>query len=79
MNFIIEVWLEGISKKARKRIGAPCMDKEEVLFQPWAVWYHHNHPDKTVRNAKAITVAKDFTGHTLLAPRASTSENTKRS
>ena len=34
---------------------------KEVLFQPWAVpWYCHNHPDKTVGNAKAITVTKDF-------------------
>ena len=36
------------------------MHKEEVLFQPWAVWYCHDHPDKTVGNAKAITVTKDF-------------------
>ena len=35
------------------------MHKEEILFQPWAVRYCHNHPDKT---AKAITVAKYFTG-----------------
>ena len=35
------------------------MNKEEVLFQPWAVWYCHSHPDKAVGNAKAITV----TGH----------------
>ena len=42
------------------------MHKDEILFQPWAVWYCHNHPDKTVRNAKAITVhvTKDFAGHT---------------
>ena len=50
------------------------MHKEEVLFQPWAVWYHHNHPEKTIGNAKAITVAKDFTGRTSLA---SASENAK--
>ena len=57
----------GINKEARKWIGAPCMHKE-VLFQPWAVWYCHNHPDKMVGNAKAITVTKDFTSHTSLAP-----------
>ena len=31
-------------------------------------WYCHNHSDKTVGNAKAITVTKDFAGHTSLAP-----------
>ena len=37
------------------------MHKEEVLFQPWAVWYCHNHLDKTVGNAKAIhSVTKDL-------------------
>ena len=61
-----------INKEARKRIGAPCMHKE-----PWPVWYHHNHPDKTVGNAKAITVTKYFAGHTSLAPHTSTSENAK--
>ena len=35
-------------------------NKKLVLFQLWAVWYCHNHPDKTVGNAKAITVTKDF-------------------
>ena len=56
------------------------MHKDEVLFQPWAVWYCHNHPDKTVGNAKAITVhvTKDFAGHTSLTHRASTTENAKR-
>ena len=54
------------------------MHKEGVLFQPWAVWYCHNHPDKTVGNAKAITVMKDFVCHTSLAPFASTTENAKR-
>ena len=44
------------------------MHKEEVLFQPWAVRYHHNHPDKTVGKAKVITVAKNSAGHTSLAP-----------
>ena len=34
------------------------MHKEEVLSQPWAVWYCHNHPDETVGNTKAITVTK---------------------
>ena len=53
------------------------MHKEEVLFQPWAVWYCHNHLDKMVGNAKAITVTKDFAGHTSLASRASTTENAK--
>ena len=53
------------------------MNKEEVLFQPWAVWYCHNHPDKAVGNAKAITVTKDFAGHTSIVPRASTTENAK--
>ena len=57
---------------------------KEVVFQPWAVRYHHNHPDKTVGNAKAITVGP----HMLLAPpppppppppNASTSENAKHS
>ena len=51
---------------------------KEVLFQPCAVWYCHNHPDKAVGNAKAITVTKDFTSHTSMAPRASTTENAKR-
>ena len=46
------------------------MNKEEVLFQPWVVWYCHYHLDKTVGNAKAITVTKDFTGHMSLASRA---------
>ena len=50
---------------------------KEVLFQSWAVRYCHNHPDKTVGNAKAITITKDFAGHTSLAPRALTSENAK--
>ena len=56
------------------------MHKEVVLFQPWAVWYCHNHPDKTVGNAKAIAVTKDFAGHTSVAPRAHapTTENAKR-
>ena len=54
------------------------MHKEEVLFQPWAVWHCHNHSDKTVGNAKAITVTKDFAGHTSLTPRASTTENAER-
>ena len=53
------------------------MHKEEVLFQPWAVWYCHNHSDKTVGNAKAVTVTKDFTSHTSLAPHTSTTENAK--
>ena len=44
------------------------MNKEELLFQSWAVWYCHNHPDKAVGNAKAITVTKDFAGHTSIAP-----------
>ena len=66
-----------ISKEARKRIGAPCMHKEEVLFQPWAVRYHHNHPDKVVGNAKAITVARTFSGHMSLAPCASSSRPQK--
>ena len=44
------------------------MNKEELLFQPWAVWYCHNHHDKAVGNAKAITVTKDFAGHTSIAP-----------
>ena len=39
------------------------MHKEEVLFHPWAVWHHHNHPHKTVGNAKAITVTKHFGLH----------------
>ena len=54
------------------------MNKEEVLFQPWAMWYYHDHPDKTVGNAKAITVINDFAGHTSVAPCASTTENAKR-
>ena len=40
------------------------MHKQEVLFQPWAMWYCHNHPDKTVGNAEAINVTKDFACHT---------------
>ena len=44
------------------------MHKEVVLLQPWAVRYRYNHPKKTVGNAKAITVTKDFAGHTSLAP-----------
>ena len=32
--------------EAWKRIGAPCMNKEEVLFQPWVVWYCHYRLDK---------------------------------
>ena len=40
------------------------MHKEEILFQPWAVRYCHNHPDKT---AKVITVAKYFTGQSHVA------------
>ena len=44
-----------INKEARNQIAALCMNKEEV-FQPWAVRYHHNHPDKTVGVSKAITV-----------------------
>ena len=59
-----------IKREARKWIGAPvCTEK----FQPWAVAYQHNHPDKMVGNTKANTVVKDFAGHTSLAPRASTS------
>ena len=54
------------------------MHEEEVLFRPWAVRYCHNHPDKTVGNAKAIIAMKDFAGHTSLAPRASSSGNAKR-
>ena len=54
------------------------MHKDEVLFRPCAVRYCHNHPDKTVGNAKAITVTKDFAGHMSLAPRASTSGNAKQ-
>ena len=50
------------------------MHKEEVLFQCGTVIII----DKTVGNAKAITVTKDFAGHTSLAPRASTTENAKR-
>ena len=37
--------------------------------------YCHNHSDKTVGNAKDITVTKDFAGHTSLASHASTTEN----
>ena len=52
------------------------MNKEELLFQSWAVWYCHNHPDKAVGNAKVITVMKDFAGHTLIAPAVPQSQKT---
>ena len=42
--------------------------QKNFLFQPWAARYRHNHPDKTVGIAKAMTVTKDFAGHTSLAP-----------
>ena len=54
------------------------MHKEVVLFWPWAMRYNHNHPNKTVGNAKVNTVVKDFAGHTSLVPRASTSENARQ-
>ena len=50
---------------------------KEVLFQPWAVWYPHNHPDKMVGNAKPLYYCS--ASHMLLTSRASTSENTKHS
>ena len=43
------------------------MHKEEVLFQPWAMWYHQIYPDKMIGNTKAVTVTKDFAGQTSLA------------
>ena len=43
------------------------MHKEEVLFQPWAMRYHQNYPDKMIGNTKAVTVTKDFAGQTSLA------------
>ena len=41
--------------------------QRSLNFRFSSVWYHHNHPEKMVGIANAITVVKDFAGHMSLA------------